>query len=176
MANLKRRPRMLGLAKLLSFGIPLAGLILLAISWLGQPDLSNIAQAEGRITACDVGKTSSRFLGDTVFFEILIDSPEPNHFGFSKPDRFFDDVYRLCLEKPRVRIKYVQDESKFYSEIGNWMVALASVDSNEDIFTLQDYEEYLAESGFPWLYLGIFGGILWFFSALYLYQNHRGRR
>ncbi len=176
MAKLERRPRMLGLAKLLIFGIPLAGLILLAISWLSQEDLSGFAQAEGRITACDLGKTSSRFRGDTVFFEILIDSPEPNHFGFSKPDSYFDDVYRLCLEKPRVRIKYVQDESKFYSEIGNWIVALSSVDSNEDIFTLQDYENFLAESGFPWWYLGIAGGILWLISLLYLYQNHRRRR
>ena len=173
MAKRVLRPRMLGLSKLLIFGIPLAGLILFAVSWLGQEDLSDLAQAEGRISACDIGKTSSRFRGDTVFFEILLDSPEPNHFGFSKPDAYFDDVYRLCLEKPRVRIKYVQDESKFYSEIGNWIVALASVDSNEDIFTLQDYEDFLAESGFPWLYLGIAGGLLWLISLLYLYQNHR---
>lgn len=166
---------MLGLSKLLIFGLPLAGLILLSISWLAQPDLSDIGQAEGRISACDLGKTSSRFRGDTVFFEILLDSPEPNHFGFSKPDEFFDDIYRLCLEKPRVRIKYVQDQAKFYSEVGNWIVALASVDSNEDIFTLQDYENFLSESDFPWLYLGIFGGMLWFFSALYLFQNHRRR-
>ena len=105
MVKLERRPRMLGLSKLLIFGIPLAGLILLAISWLNQEDLSAIGQAEGRITACDLGKTRSRFRGDTVFFEILIDSAEPNYFGFSKPDSYFDDVYRLCLEKPQVRIK-----------------------------------------------------------------------
>ena len=175
MAKLVRRPRMLGLSKLLIFGIPLAGLILLAISWLSQPDLSDVGQAQGRITACDAEKTSSRFRGDTVIFSILIDSQEPNHFGFSKPDEFFDDVYRLCLEKPLVSIKYIQDESKFYSEIGNWIVALKSVDGNEDIFTLQDYENYLAEADFPWLYLGIFGGMLWLFSLFYLYQNHRHR-
>lgn len=153
----------------------MAGVILVVISWLGQPDLSNIAHAQGRISACDPGKTSSRFRGDTVFFEILIDSPEPNHFGFSKPDAFFADVYRLCLEKPLVSIQFIQDESKFNSEIGNWIVALKSVDSNEDIFTLQDYEQYLAEVDFPWWTLGIFGGLLWFFSALYLFQN-RPRR
>ena len=35
----------------LIFGIPLAGLFLLAVSWLGQHDLSDLGQAEGRITA-----------------------------------------------------------------------------------------------------------------------------
>ncbi len=178
MAHLKKRSWVTEAARLLSFGIPLLAIAIVGLEAFTPREMKDIPTADNQILECDIGKTTRPFTGDIVYIEILIDGPEPNHFGYAKPDEFFDDVFRLCRQRARIHVQYLPGEMDLSTEIGNWIVSLKSMDDNQQVFSLEDYLAWKASSGLPWFVWGVPLGIVWVLALLVLFRErlpHSGR-